>query len=117
LHVDLLSEWADELVRARAEVIAASGDLAIRAAQKATKTVPILAITDDMVGAGLVNSMARPSGNTTGVSILAAELDGKRQEILIEAVPGLRRMAALADPNRAAANLEALQEGRARTQH
>ena len=43
--------------------------------------------------------MARPNGNTTGVSILATELDGKRQEILIEAVPGLRRMAALADFN------------------
>jgi putative tryptophan/tyrosine transport system substrate-binding protein len=50
-----------------------------------------------MVGSGLVNSMARPGGNTTGMSILATELDGKRQEILIEAVPGLRCMAALAD--------------------
>ena len=50
-----------------------------------------------MLGTGLVNSLARPNGNTTGVSILAPELDGKRQEILIEAVPGLRRMAALAD--------------------
>ena len=43
--------------------------------------------------------MARPSGNTTGISLLAAELDGKRQELLIEIVPGLRRMAALADSN------------------
>jgi putative tryptophan/tyrosine transport system substrate-binding protein len=46
-----------------------------------------------------VNSLARSNGNTTGVSILATELDGKRQDILIEAVPGLRRMAALADFN------------------
>jgi putative tryptophan/tyrosine transport system substrate-binding protein len=84
--------------------------LAIRAAQNATKTIPILAITDDMVGAGLVNSMARPDGNTTGVSILATELDGKRQELLIEAVPGLGRMAALADSNRAAVKLETLQD-------
>ena len=75
------------------------GDLAIRAAQQATKTIPIVGITDDMLGSGLVNSLARPNGNTTGVSILATELDGKRQEILIEAVPGLRRMAALADSN------------------
>ena len=52
-----------------------------------------------MVGSGLVDSLARPDGNTTGVSILATELDGKRQEILIEAVPGLRRMAFLADAN------------------
>ena len=54
--------------------------------------------------------MARPDGNTTGVSILATELDGKRQELLIEAVPGVRRMAALADSNRAAVKLEALQQ-------
>ena len=49
--------------------------------------------------AGLVNLLARPGGNTTGVSVLATELDGKRQEILIEALPGLRRMATLADSN------------------
>jgi putative tryptophan/tyrosine transport system substrate-binding protein len=52
-----------------------------------------------MVGSGLVRSLANSSGNTTGVSILSTELDGKRQEILIEAVPGIRRMAALADSN------------------
>ena len=64
-----------------------------------------------MLGAGLVNSLARPDGNTTGVSILATELDGKRQEILIEAVPGLRRMAALADFNYTSdAKLDALQK-------
>src|ERR1700722_16819482 len=74
-------------------------------------TIPILAITDDMLGSGLVNSLARPNGNTTGLSILATELDGKRQEILIEAVPGLRRMGALADSNvTAVAKLNELQE-------
>jgi putative tryptophan/tyrosine transport system substrate-binding protein len=109
-HVDLLSQWADEMTQSRVDVIAAVGDAAIRAAQKATNAIPVLAITDDMVGAGLISSMARPDGNTTGVSILATELDGKRQEILIEAVPGLRHMAALADSNRAAVKLEALQE-------
>jgi len=109
-HVDLLTQWADELTKSRVDVIAAAGDAPIRAAQKATNAIPILAITDDMFGAGLVNSMARPDGNTTGVSILAMELDGKRQELLIEAVPGLRRMAALADSNRAPVKLEVLQE-------
>jgi ABC-type uncharacterized transport system substrate-binding protein len=55
--------------------------------------------------------MARPNGNTTGVSILATELDGKRQEILIEAVPGLRRMAALADADATGSlQLQALQD-------
>ena len=58
-----------------------------------------------------MNSLARPNGNTTGLSILATELDGKRQEILIEAVPGLRRMGALADSNvTAVAKLNELQE-------
>jgi putative ABC transport system substrate-binding protein len=109
-RLDLLSKWAEELSKSRVDVIAAAGDAAIRAAQKATNAIPILAITDDMIGAELVNSMARPEGNTTGVSILATELDGKRQELLIETVPGLRRMVALADSNRAAVKLEALQE-------
>ena len=52
-----------------------------------------------MVSSGLVSSLARPGSNITGVSILATELDGKRQEILIDAVPGIRRMAALAEAN------------------
>jgi putative tryptophan/tyrosine transport system substrate-binding protein len=65
--------------------------------QQATKNIPIFGMTDDMVGEGFVGSFARPYGNMTGISILAAELDGKRQDIMIEAVPGSRRMAALAD--------------------
>ena len=109
-RVDLISQYAAELVKAQPDVIYAGGVVAIRAAQYATKAIPILGITDDMVGEGLVDSLARPNGNTTGVSILATELDGKRQEILIEAVPGLRRMAALADANNTAgAKLDALQ--------
>ena len=112
LHPDRLSEYAAELSKRHVDVIGATGNMAIRAAQEATKTIPILAITDDLLGSGLVNSMARPNGNTTGISILATELDGKRQEILIEAVPGICRMAALADSNmtRTAAKLDALQE-------
>jgi putative tryptophan/tyrosine transport system substrate-binding protein len=67
--------------------------------QQATTTIPILGSTDDIVGSGLVHSLARPEANTTGTSIFAGELDGKREEILIEAVPGLRHMAALVDSN------------------
>jgi putative ABC transport system substrate-binding protein len=111
MNPDLLPEWVAELVKAPVDVIATVGDLAIRTAQEATKTIPILAVTDDMLGAGLVNSLARPNGNTTGLSILATELDGKRQELLIEAVPALRRMAVLADSNRTAAvKLDALRQ-------
>ena len=108
---DLIPEFATELVKAQVDVIVAVGDTAIRAVQRATATIPILGSTDDMIGSGLVNSLAHPGGNTTGTSIFATELDGKRQEILIEAVPGLRRMAALADLNTTTdANLHALQE-------
>ena len=59
MNPDLLPEWVAELVKAPVDVIATVGDLAIRTAQEATKTIPILAVTDDMLGAGLVNSLAR----------------------------------------------------------
>jgi putative ABC transport system substrate-binding protein len=97
LHIDQFAEIAAEMVRAKVDVILCAGDVATRAAQQATTTIPIVAVTDDMVASGLVPSLAKPGGNTTGVSIFATELDGKRQELLIEALPGLRRMAALAD--------------------
>ena len=96
-NVDLLPQYAAELVSARVDVIAAAGEEATVAAQQATKTIPIVALMDDLFGAGYVQSMARPEGNITGISFLSTELNGKRQDILIEAVPGLRRLAALAD--------------------
>jgi putative ABC transport system substrate-binding protein len=110
-HPDLISQYAAELVKARVDVIAAGGMVGVRAAQQATKTIPIVAIAEDMLGFGLVTSLARPDGNTTGVSNFVPELDGKRVEILIEAVPGLLRMAALADAsNTTVAKLDALRE-------
>jgi putative ABC transport system substrate-binding protein len=96
-HVDLMTQYAAELVDGRVDVIAAAGEDAIRALQRATKTIPIVAIGADLFGAGLVKSLSRPDGNTTGVSILAFQADGKRQDILIEAVPGLRLVAVLTD--------------------
>ena len=86
------------LVAQQADLIIPFGDPAIRAAQRATQTIPIVGMTDDMVGSRLAASLARPGGNTTGVSILASELDVKRLEILHEYVPQARRIAALADP-------------------
>jgi putative tryptophan/tyrosine transport system substrate-binding protein len=110
-HVDLIPQYAAELVKARVDVIGVAGEEAIRALQQATKTIPIVAIGGDLLGSGFVNSLARPNGNTTGVSLLLFEADGKRQDILIEAVPGLRRMAFLTDVNDAIiARLDALQE-------
>lgn len=109
-HVDLLPQYAAELIKAQVDVIQSGGGPATRAVQQATNKIPIVAIADDMVAEGLASSMAQPSGNTTGVSIFATELDGKRQEILIEAVPELRRMAVLADArNTTAAKLNELQ--------
>jgi putative ABC transport system substrate-binding protein len=110
-HVDLISQYAAELVQAQVDVITTAGEEAVRAVQQATKTIPIVAIVGDMLGSDLVNSLARPDGNTTGVSILAFEAEGKRQDILIEAVPGLRLMAVLTDVNYTKfVRLEALQE-------
>jgi putative ABC transport system substrate-binding protein len=70
---------AADLAGAHVDVIMAGGDAAVEAAQRATSEIPILALTDDMVGKGFVQSLAKPGGNTTGVTILASELDGKRQ--------------------------------------
>jgi len=91
---------ASELVAQNVDLIIAFGDPAIHAVQRATQSIPIIAMTDDMIGSGLAASMARPGGNTTGVSILASELDVKRLEILHEFVPQARRIAVLIDTTR-----------------
>ena len=97
-HPERFPELAQALVREKASVIVASGDAAVRAAQQATQTIPIVALVDDIVGSGLVKSLAKPGANTTGVSILASELDTKRLEILKEIVPSGRRFGILHDP-------------------
>ena len=86
---------ARDVAEAKPDLIVCGGPDAGRAAQQATKTIPLLINTDDMVGEGLVGSIAHPGGNTTGVSIHSPDLDGKRLEILIELIPGTRRLAAL----------------------
>ena len=88
------------------DVIVTSGDVIARAFQKATQSIPLIVMTEDMVAAGYAASMARPGGNATGISLMSPDLDGKRQDILIEAVPDAKRIAALADSN--AASLEHL---------
>ena len=93
------SELALALVGSHVDALVCGGDLAIRAAQQVTQIIPIVGFTDDMLSAGLVHSLAKPGGNTTGISILATELDGKRLEILSELAPHARRVAALADYN------------------
>jgi putative ABC transport system substrate-binding protein len=108
---DQFTEMAVAIVNSGIDAFVCGGDAAIRAAQQATQTVPIVGITDDMLGAGLVRSLANPGGNTTGISIFATELDRKRMEILIELAPDVRRMAALADPEvTAPGQLQALED-------
>jgi putative ABC transport system substrate-binding protein len=89
---------ATELAKTGVDAMLCAGIAATRAAQDATRTIPIVANVNDMVGAGLVASLARPGGNITGISFLASDLDGKRLEILMEVLPTVRRMAALTDP-------------------
>ena len=109
LREDQFTEVAATVAKSAPDVIFCSDDHAVSAIQEAIHTVPIVGMSADMVAAGFVRSLARPGGNTTGVSILAPELDGKRQEILMEAVPGARRIAVLADPIVTQAHLQALQ--------
>jgi putative tryptophan/tyrosine transport system substrate-binding protein len=96
-HVERLPELAQALVAENAKVIVALGDPAVRAAQQATRSIPIVAIADDLVASGLISSLARPGGNTTGVSIFATELDAKKLEILKRIVPAARRFGVISD--------------------
>ena len=90
------SEVAAALTAVGVDAILTGGPQSTRAAQKATRTIPILAVSDDLLLEGLVGSLAHPGGNTTGISILATELDGKRQELLTDLFPAARHIAALA---------------------
>jgi putative tryptophan/tyrosine transport system substrate-binding protein len=98
---DRFPELAAELVRLKVDIIVvAGGDPLILAAKNATKTIPIVMMGQgiDPVKAGFVESLARPGGNVTGLTILLTELGGKRLELLKEAVPKVARVAALYDP-------------------
>ena len=93
---------AEELIRLRVDVIVVSSTLTALAARQATTTVPIvLTVPADPVATGLVTSLARPGGNVTGLSFVGTELAGKQVELLKEAVPGLARVAVLANPTNA----------------
>ncbi len=100
------TEIAAELVRLKVDVIVTGGG-ALLAAKQATSVIPIVfALAGDPVGSGLVASLARPGGNVTGLSVQATDLAGKRLELLREVVPGLRRLAIMANVGYPAAVLE-----------
>ena len=91
---------AQELVGLKVDVIVTVTDGAIAAVKRETQTIPIvMAISSDPVGTGLVASLARPGGNVIGNSTISPELSGKRLELLMEAVPGLSRLAFLWNPD------------------
>jgi ABC-type uncharacterized transport system substrate-binding protein len=108
LRDEQFAEAAATLAKSAPDVIFCTGNPAMRAAQESTRTVPIVGVASDMVGAGFVRSLARPGGNVTGVS-LTFEVDGKRQDLLMEAMPEARRFAFLTDPTFPPAQLSALQ--------
>jgi putative ABC transport system substrate-binding protein len=99
---------AAELVGLNVDIIVAAGGGIIQAAKNATKTIPIVMAgsPNDPVEAGLIESLARPGGNVTGLTTLNRELGGKRLELLKEAVPKLARVAVLYEPAVRASVLE-----------
>jgi putative ABC transport system substrate-binding protein len=100
------AEIAAEFVRLKVDVIVTVGS-AVAATKQVTSTIPIVfALAVDPVGSGIVDSLARPGGNVTGISIQSTDLAGKRLEILREALPDLRRLAIIGDVGYAGSVLE-----------
>jgi putative tryptophan/tyrosine transport system substrate-binding protein len=96
-NADRLPGFAAELVRLKIDVIVAAGSDALRAAQQATRTIPIVMAVGggDLVASGLVTSLARPGGNITGLTTLSAHIMAKRLQLIKEAVPKATRVAVL----------------------
>ena len=95
-----LPDLAAELARLQPNVIVTTGTPGALAAMQATKTIPIvMASSGDPVGAGLVTSLARPGGHVTGFTIVGPQIEGKRLDLLKEAVPELSRVAVLWNPS------------------
>jgi len=97
-HTERLRDLANELARLKVDVIVSHNTPGPLAAKEATSTIPIVfATAGDPVGSGIVASLARPGGNVTGLSSQSPDVAGKRLELLREIVPGLHRLAVLAD--------------------
>ncbi|MEH2563483.1 ABC transporter substrate-binding protein [Bradyrhizobium sp. AZCC 2289] len=103
---DRFAEIAAEFVRLKVDVIITAGS-AVPQAKQATSTIPIVfAVAADPLGAGLVASLGRPGGNVTGLSLQSSDLAAKRLELLRSVVPGLRRLAVLANVGYIASEME-----------
>jgi len=95
-----------ELVQLKVEVLVVGAQASIRAAKNATRTIPIVMVSSvDPVAAGMVDSLAHPGGNITGLARLTRDLSGKRLELLKEAVPGIKRVGVLRDTDDPASSI------------
>jgi putative ABC transport system substrate-binding protein len=95
-NLDRVPSFVREFVQLKVDIIVAPIPGAIRAAKEATNTIPIVMVTGiDPVASGIVESLARPGGNITGVATLSQDLNGKRLELLTDVVPKLSRVAVL----------------------
>jgi putative ABC transport system substrate-binding protein len=102
---------ATELVRSGVDLIVAWATPAAIAASRATATIPIVMVSvADPVASGLVAELARPGGNITGTSNMSTDLSGKLVQLLIESVPGMKRVGVVRNPNNAAASTASLRE-------
>jgi len=110
-HPDRLAPLAQELVRLKPDVIVPLSSSAVQAVHAATRTIPTVAVDleTDPLAAGLAGSLARPGGNLTGFFLDFQDLNGKRLELLKEALPGISRVAILWDPSMDRAPLKAAQ--------
>jgi putative ABC transport system substrate-binding protein len=98
-RLEILPTLAEELVRGEADVVVALGPSALRAAQQATRTIPIVMIlSGDPIGAGFVPNLSRPGGNITGMTMLSSRLSARRLALLKEVMPQLTRAAVLFNP-------------------
>jgi putative ABC transport system substrate-binding protein len=97
-HSERLVELAGELVRLKVNVVVTSGLPATAAAKTAITTIPVVSVSSDPVGAGLVASLARPGGNITGLSMVSVELSEKWIQLIKEAIPSVLRLAVLSEP-------------------
>jgi putative ABC transport system substrate-binding protein len=106
-RAERFTEIADEFVRLKANVLVTGGTASILAAKRATSDIPIVfATAADPLGTGIVSSLAKPGGNITGLSLQWTDLAAKRLELLREVVPGLKRLAILANARASGAMLE-----------
>ena len=95
---DRLRPLAEELVRMKVEVIVTTSSISAHAVRRATTTIPIVMTSGSPVERGLAQSLAKPGGNVTGLTVMVSEMSGKRLEILKETFPNMTRVAALWAP-------------------